>query len=41
MIEWGQNSKPKKIPRPKINPQKKTHAEFLSLKHFQKGLNEE
>jgi len=51
MIEWGQKSKPKKIPRasnktPKINPldqkltPKKSHAELLSLKNFQKGLND-
>jgi len=43
MIEWGQKSKPKKIPRAsnktqkiprqKRNP-KKTHAEFLSLKNL-------
>jgi len=49
MIEWGQKSKPKKIPRasnkskkivePKINP-KKSHAEFLSLKNFQKAIND-
>ena len=49
MIEWGQKSKPLKnpygvrqnqpIPGPKINPQK-SHAEFLSLKNFQKVLND-
>jgi len=39
MIEWGQKSKPKKIPGPKINPLK-SHAEFPSLKNFQKGLND-
>ena len=49
MIEWGQKSKPPKnpygvrqnqpIPGPKINP-KKSHAEFLSLKNFQKVLND-
>ena len=49
MIEWGQKSKPKKIPRgsnepkkfpgPKINPPKKSHAEFPSLKNFQQGLS--
>ena len=48
MIEWGQKLKPQKIPRatnitqkipgPKINPQK-SHAEFSSLKNFQKALN--
>ena len=36
MIEWGQKSKPKKIPGPKCNP-KKSHAEFP--KNFQKALN--
>ena len=49
MIEWGQKSNPPKnpygvqqnqpIPGPKINPQK-SHAEFLSLKKFQKVLND-
>ena len=49
MIEWGQKSKPKKIPGASnktkkirwtnINPQK-THAEFPSLKNFQKALND-
>ena len=49
MIEWGQKSKPPKnpygvqqkqaIPGPKINPQK-SHAEFLSLKNFEKVLND-
>ena len=50
MIEWGQKSKPKKIPRAsnktqkksleqKLTP-KKSHAEFPSLKKFQKGLND-
>ena len=49
MIEWGQKSKPPKnpygvqqnhaIPGPKINPQK-SHTEFLSLKKFQKVLND-
>ena len=33
MIEWGQKSKPKKIPRWKINP-KKYLAEFLSGNKF-------
>ena len=49
MIEWGQKSKPKKIPGPKISPlphqqkkknRKKSHAEFPSLKNFQKALND-
>ena len=51
MIEWGQKSKPPKIPGPKIylppHPptKKKTvkknfHAEFPSLKNFQKALND-
>jgi len=50
MIEWGQKSnpkkslglptKPKKFLDQKLTP-RKTHAEFLSLKNFQKGLNEE
>ena len=52
MIEWGKKSKPKKksvglqtklkkIPRPKFNPQiKKSHAEFPSHKNFQKALND-
>ena len=50
MIEWGQKSKPKKslglptkpekITGPKINPPKKSHAEFPSLKNFQKALND-
>ena len=39
MIEWGQKSKPKKVPGPKFNPQK-SHAEFLSQKHFLKALND-
>ena len=47
MIEWGQKSKPKKIPRASKEPKKsldqkltppKSHAEFPSLKNFQKGL---
>ena len=42
IIEWGQKSKPKKFPRAsnknqKLTP-KNTHAEFQSLKHFQKGF---
>ena len=52
MIEWGQTSKPKEIPRasnkppppPKSLEQKltpqKSHAEFLSLKNLQKALND-
>ena len=36
MIEWGQKSKPKKIPGPNFNPQK-SHAKFLSHKNFQKA----
>jgi len=39
MIEWGQKSKPKKIPDQKLTP-KRSHAEFPSLKNFQKGLND-
>ena len=35
----GLQTKPKKTPRPKFN-QKKSHAEFLSHKNFQKTLNE-
>ena len=38
VIEWGQKSKPKKIPGPKIYPPKKSHAEFPSHnKNFQKA----
>ena len=33
MVKWGQKSKPIRITRPKINPQK-SHATFLSLKNF-------
>jgi len=49
MIEWGQKSKPKKIPRASNKTQKsleqkltykKSHAELPSLKKFQKGLND-
>ena len=36
MIEWGQKSKPKKIPGPNFNPQK-SHAKFLSHKNFWKA----
>jgi len=39
MIEWGQKSKPKKIPGPKINLPK-SHAEFPSLKNFLMALND-
>jgi len=49
MIEWGQKSKPQKslgLPtKPKksldqkLTP-KKSHAEFPSLKNFQRGLND-
>ena len=35
----GLPTKPPKIPGPKINPQK-SHAEFRSLKNFQKALND-
>ena len=47
MIEWGQKSKPQKIPRASKEPKKsldqkltppKSQAEFSSLKNFQKGL---
>ena len=37
MIEWGQSSKPQKIPGPKINPQKNPMPNFH--KNFKKGLN--
>ena len=37
MIEWGQKSKPNKIPGPNINPQN-SHAEVPSLKNFHKAL---
>ena len=49
LIGWGQKSKPKKIPRASNKTQKipgreitpkRSHAEFLSLKNFQKGLND-
>ena len=37
----GLQTKLKKIPRPKFNPQiKKSHAEFPSHKNFQKALND-
>ena len=50
IIEWGQKSKPKKIPRAsnktpkksldqKLTP-KKSHAEFPNLKNFQKIVND-
>jgi len=35
----GAKIKIQKIPGPKINP-KKSHAKFLNLKNFQKGLND-
>ena len=41
MIQWGQKSKPKKIPGPKFNPLKKSHAEFPSHKNFQKAFKEQ
>ena len=37
MIECGQNSKPKKLPGPKINPQK-SHAQFPSHNKFGRTL---
>ena len=41
MIEWGQKSKPKKLPGRKITPSppptKKSHVEFPSLK-FPEGI---
>ena len=46
MIECGQKSKPKKVPRASNNPQKsldqkltpqKSHGKFPSLKNFQEG----
>ena len=45
MTEWGQKSKPKKIPGPKSNPsppplptkKKETHTEILSRKNFQRN----
>ena len=43
MIEWGQKSKPKKIPRASNKTPKnplKSHAEFPSHKNFQKTLND-
>ena len=39
MIESGAKIKTQKIPGPKMNP-KESHAEFLSVKNFQKGLND-
>ena len=48
LFEWGQKSKPKKIPCFKQNPKKsldqnlppqKSHAEFRTHKKFQKALN--
>jgi len=40
MIEWGQKSKPKKKSLDQKLTSKKYHAKFLSLKNFQKGLND-
>jgi len=50
MIEWGQKSIPKKIPRASNKTQKKSldqnftpkvsHTEFPSHKNFQKALND-
>jgi len=37
--QMGAKSKPIKIPGPKLNL-KNSHAEFRSLKSFQKGLND-
>ena len=34
MIEWGQNSRPKKSVDQKLTT-KKSHGDFLSLKNFQ------
>ena len=39
MIKWGQNSKPQKILDQNLTP-KKSHAEFPSIKTFQKALND-
>ena len=39
-MEWGQKSKPKKIPKHfQQNKPKKSHAEFPTHKNFQKELN--
>jgi len=40
MIEWGQKSKPQKIPRASNNTQKNPMPKIPSLKNFQKGLND-
>ena len=40
MIEWGQKSKPKKIPRASNRTPKKSHDEFPSNKNLQKELND-
>ena len=40
MIEWGQKSKSKKIPRASNRTQKKSHDEFPSNKNLQKELND-
>jgi len=39
MIEWRASNKTQKILDQKLTT-KKSHAEFLSLKNFQKGLND-
>ena len=39
MIEWGKKQNPKKALDQNLTPQK-SHAEFTSLKNFQKGLND-
>ena len=39
LIKWGQKSKPQKIPRPNFTPPK-IPPEFLSIKNFQKALND-
>lgn len=39
IIEWGQKFTPKNSPYQKLTP-KKSHAEFLGLKNFQKALND-
>ena len=40
MIEWGQKSKPQKIPRASNRTQKKAHDEFPSNKNLEKELND-
>ena len=39
LVEWGQNSNPEKSQDLKFTP-KNSHAEFPSLKNFQKALND-